>query len=285
VRSSLPTGLLAGVFIFLCSGASIAQAPAHSQLRHRHPWARFEPGAWKLVRVVTESFDGQGALVSTSTTETRTTLRQVDAEGVTLLVEVVVEIGGRRLDGEPQLVRQGYYGEIGGQQVVVTNAGEGVVTIEGRDYPCTIEQSESTSGTGRTVTRTYYSPTVPPYALKQESITTELQTQARLSENHWQVTSFDVPCRILKRICSAAQVTATHRHPNGTTTTVAITSTEVPGGVICHNAREFDNTGRLVRRSTLETVAYGLDAYDGRAGLWRVGRPWHRHRTHVLPGR
>ena len=112
VRSLIRTGLLAvvlaGLWPGLCSAESVAA------LRQRHPWGRFEPGAWKLVRVVTETLDERGQVVSTSTTESKTTLKKVEDNEVTLLVELVVEIGGRRLDSEPQTVRQGFHGEMPG---------------------------------------------------------------------------------------------------------------------------------------------------------------------------
>ena len=281
MRSLLPAGLIAWLLVSLGPGLSPAQAPG--ALRQRHPWARFEPGAWKLVRVVTETFDEQGALANTSTTETRTTLKQVDADGVTLLIEVVVEIGGRRLDAEPQEVRQGFHGELAGQQVKVTDGGPATVTIDGRPYPCQIEQTQCISANSLIVTKTYYSATVAPYALKLESTTTDLQTGAKLSETDWQVTSLGTSCRVLKQPRNAAQVTSVHRHTRGTTTTVTATSIDVPGGIICHSAKEVDANGRLVRRSTLELVAYGLDPDDGRAGPLRRNRPWLRHRANTPP--
>lgn len=268
---------MAWLLVSLNPDFSPAQPPR--ALRQRHPWARFEPGAWKLVRVVTETFDEHGAVASTSTTETRTTLKQVDADGVTLLVEVVVEIGGRRLDGEPQEIRQGFHGELAGQQVKVTDGGPATVTIEGRPYPCEIEQTECTSAHTLITTKTYYSATVAPYALKLESVTADARTGAKLSETEWQVTSLNTSCRVLRQPRSAAQVTSVHRHPRGTTTTMTATSVDFPGGIICHSAKEVDAQGRLVRRSTLELVAFGLEPDESRAGPLRRGRPLLRHRA------
>lgn len=275
--SLVPRSLLASLVVCLCAGMSSAGDLA-SNIRQRHPWGRFEPGAWKLVRVVTETLDAYGAVTSTTTSETKTTLKEVDDGGVTLLVEVVVEIGGRRLDAEPQTIRQGFHGEVAGQDVKIRDAGPAKVVVEGREYPCRIEQVESINGKTKTVTRTFYSSTTPPYSLKLDSTVTDVQTGAVLSQTEWQVCSLDIPSRVLKAIKNAAHVKSVCRHPKGNTTTLAVTSSDVPGGIVCHNARELDANGRLLRRSTLELVAYGLEPEEGRRGFLRRWRSPHRHR-------
>lgn len=273
---SLGIGLLAWQF---------ADCPAQtvSAARQRHPWGRFEPGAWKLVRVVTETLDDTGKVVSNSTTETRTTLRSVDAQGITLAVEMVVEIGGRRLDGEPQIIRQGFHGETPGQPVALADAGTAVVTIDGRDYPCQIEQATITAASFKTVTRAFCSASVAPYALRLESATTDLQSGSQISRTQWQVASLDAPCRLFRGIRHAAQVKSVLEHAKGTTTTVALTSIDVPGGVVCHTAEELDASGRLMRRSTLELVAFGTEPEGRRMGPMRRIRSLHRHRIPARP--
>jgi hypothetical protein len=278
VSLTLLAWLLASASPAVSLGQSIAPA------RQRHPWARFEPGAWKLVRVVTETFDERGALANTSTTETKTTLKKVEDDGVTLLVETVVEIGGKRLDAEPQTIKQGLHGEPAGQGAKIKDAGAAKVTIEGREYPCRIEEVESTASNIKTLTKTYYSAAVAPYALRRESIATDVQTGATIGETEWHVAGLAMACRILRDIRRAAQVRSVYRHAKGTTTTSSITSIDVPGGIVCHTARELDGNSRLVRRSSLELVAYGVEPDDGRWGVWRRGRSGHRHRsTHYSP--
>ncbi len=228
--------------------------------------------------MVTETLDEYGEVVSTSTTESKTTLKKVEDNEVTLQVEMVVEIGGRRLDAEPQTIKQGFHGELPGQVAKFSDGGPAKVAIEGREFPCRIEQTESTGGNTKTVTQTYYCAATAPYALKLESVTTDVQTGAKLSETEWQVASLGIPSRVLKEVKIAAHVKSVYRHPKGSTTTLAVISTDVPGGIVCHNARELDSNGRLVRRSTLELVAYGTDPEEGRGGFLRRGRSPHRNR-------
>lgn len=276
MRSLIPTSLFALLFASVCCGDNLADTAG--SLRQRHPWGRFEPGAWKLVRVVTETLNERGEVVSTSTTESKTTLKKVEDSGVTLLVEVVVEIGGRRLDAEPQTIKQSFSGEQPGHVVKTSDGGPALVTIEGQEYPCRVEQTESTGGNTKTVTRTYYSATTAPYALKLESVTTDVHTGARVSETESQVSSVGIPSRVLRDVKIAAHVRSVYKHPKGSTTTLAVTSSDIPGGIVCHNARESDGNGRLIRRSTLELVAFGTEPDEGRGGFLRRGRSPHRNR-------
>ena len=87
--------------------------PGKREFRARlHPWGRFAARAWKLVRVVTETLDERGQVVSTSTADTRTTLVGLDDDGVTLEVQACVEVAGKRFQAEPQTVKQGFHGEL-----------------------------------------------------------------------------------------------------------------------------------------------------------------------------
>src|SRR5687768_12042599 len=87
-----PQSAIAILLTLLC----LTPLPAISQEipRQHHAWARFAPGSWKLVRIVTENFDAQGRVTGASVTETRTTLKEAGVDGFTLLIESTVELDG-----------------------------------------------------------------------------------------------------------------------------------------------------------------------------------------------
>jgi hypothetical protein len=277
VRCSAISSLLVWLAVSCC--ASGAAEPTVAGARQRHPWGRFEVGAWKLVRMVTETLDAQGRVAATSTTQMKTTLKKIEDDGVTLQIEVVMEIGGRRLDAEPQAVKQGFRGELAGEAAQVTDGGPAKVTIEGREYPCRIEKIESRGTAANTQSQVYYSAAVAPYVLKSVSVRTDPVTGAVLGRTEWEVSCLDACWRLFRDLRRAAQVRSVQKHANGTTSTVSITSTDVPGEILYHQSTEVDLTGRPVRRSTLETVAYGLRPDDTRTGgVPRRLRAGHRHR-------
>lgn len=265
---------LATITVVLClligarPGACQDTAPPAATQR-LHPWGCFAPGAWKLVRVVTETLDQKGTVLSTSSTQTKTTLESLDKDGVSLLVQGIVEMAGKSLETEPRCVEQGFYGERAGVEAKVTKLGTENLTIEGRKIVCQVQQVEETTPAGTTVTKIYFSDTVAPYVLKRESLTTDPAGKEKLNETSLTVVALNLPWRVLTEIKSTALVHAVCRDPKGTTETWAITSPDVPGGVIQHASKELSENGRLVRRSTLELVDYGREPDTKRTTLFR----------------
>ncbi len=246
--------------------------------RETHPWGRFQPGAWKEVRVLAETFDEQGAITGTTIAETTTTLQKISDDGVTLGREVFVEIAGKRLDAEPQVVRQGFHGETPGQKTQVTVLPDDHVMIEGRQVPCHVEQVESSDENTKTVTKTYWSPTVAPFILKRESTTTDADGKV-YRQSTIDVIALDMPRWVLGEIHSTSYVRTIVTHAKGTTSTLSITSADIPGGVICHTSKDMDEKGHLVCRSSLELIDYGLEPPNGRWGLLQRLRGRWGHRS------
>jgi len=260
------------------SGVALAQESGI--LPQHHPWARFQPGAWKLVRLVTETLDDKGVVIGTSTTETRTILISVDQSGVTLEVQATIEVAGKRFEAEPQLLRQGFHGETCAQELKIKPATDGQVVIEGNKIPCHVEQLECTGAASRTVTNVYYSDTVAPYVLRREETTTDPEGKNTLNETTVAVEALGMPAKVLGEIKSTAIVKTIHKHPKGSATTWAVTSSEVPGGVVSHTSKETDASGRLVRRSTLELVRWGKECDEDAMRIFGRKR---RSRVRELP--
>jgi hypothetical protein len=277
VRSLVIIGLSTAI-----AGLALA-APAWADqtgiTREMHPWARFQPGAWKLVRVVTENLDDQGNVTGTSTTETKTTLRAVESAGVTLLVESVMEMAGKRLEAEPKTVKQGFSSQPAGEVATIKNLGTGQITIGGKSIACNIEQAEIDGPDAKTITKTYYSTSVVPYILKLETLSTDPEGKVTLKETNVDLLDLNVAARVLRQTRRSAHMKVISKHGKGSSTTLATTSAEIPGGVVSEAAKEFDDKGHLVRRSNLELVDFGLDASQDHTSIFSRSRRTHsRHR-------
>lgn len=288
MRSPVSYSLMVWLLAVLCPAVSPAQETGIT--RKHHPWGCFEKGAWRRVREVTQTFGDDET--RTSTTETKTTLRALAADGAELLVEAVREVGGTRIDADPQTIKQGWHGELAGQDVKVTHPGSGEVVIRALKIPCQIEQLDLTGPASKTTTKIYYSDTVEPFILKRESVETDLEGNT-IGETTAEVVEMDVPCRILAIIRNTFLVKAVHTNEKGETTTLAFTSTRVPGGVIRRTTKQRDATGRLIRQSSLELLDYGLGPEEewirpfGPKRPGRVRQPRHipPYRPHRLPRR
>jgi len=246
--------------------------------RH-HAWARFPPGAWKLVRVVTESLDENGHVISVNVTETKTSLLRVDSDGVELEVEVGVEVAGKQFDGQPQCLKQGFHGELAGGDVKSLPSTSAEVIIEDRKIPCRSQQVEINGPSGRTSVVAFFSDTLPPYILRRQSKTTDAGGANTLSETFSEVVALNMPQRVLTEIKNAACIKTLQKTPKGAVTTLAMSSPDVPGGVVYQTTKETDNGGRLIRRSTLELLNYGNRPETERTGLFGRKRPRARKTT------
>ncbi len=238
-----------------------------------HPWAIFAPGSWKLVRIITENFNEQGTVAGSSVSDSKTTLLDADDDGVTLEMRVCIEVGGKRIDSKPQTVNQGFHGEQENPALKLKEPATGRVVIEDRTIPCQVREMEWSNANSKTRASLYYSTIVPPYVLKRQSVTTDLEGKNVLNETSVSVQALDMPCKILGVLRSAAYVKTVQKTPKGTIVTLAVVCPEIPGGVVSHSSKELDPTGRLVRRSTLEMVDFKVESEQQRSGLFGRKRP------------
>ena len=252
--------------------------------RH-HSWGRFQPGAWKLVRIVTETLDEQGEILSTSTTETKTTLLKVEDDGASLEVEVAVEVAGKQFDGQTQRIKQSFHGEPVAAGLKSKPPTAAQVTVDDQKIDCWLQQIDSTGPQGQTTTKIYYSDSVAPYILKRESTTTAADGATILGETTLNIVALDMPHRIPTGMKNVACVKIVQKHAKGAITTLAMTSKDVPGGVVYHASRETDANGHILRRSTLELVSYGLQVEEERTGLFGRKRPPRRKPPLYTPTR
>lgn len=226
--------------------------------RAHHPWGKFAPGSWKLVRVVTETLGPDGKVATTSTTETRTTLEELTDTTVKLLINTSVEVAGKKVDAKPQTIVQGYHGESTEQPVTVKDLGPDKLTIDGHEIFCRVQQVETTADGAKTTAKTWYSDTVAPYVLRRESVATEAESEKPLSETTVNIIDLDETKMVLSMKRHTVRLKVTHKHAKGHTDTQVWSTLDVPGGIIAHTSEERDAAGQLVRRSTLELVDFGV---------------------------
>lgn len=246
------------ILCLVATGFSLGRVTAAEGAGRRlrqHVWGQFQPGSWRVVRVVTETLDPQGNVTTTSTSETRTLLETVSDRGVTLKNETTVEVAGKKLAAPPQSVSQGLYGEPTDQPVTVKEVGADNLTIAGKIYPCRLEQIETTSATGKVVSKIWRSDDVAPYVLKKET-TTITETGAKGDETTVEVVSLGRVRRVLARMRDSVELRLEQRNARGRTVTQAWQCEDVPGGIVAQQSEEFDANDRLVRRSKLELIDY-----------------------------
>lgn len=249
----------------LSGAAAITPAAEHDAiLRQDHAWARFGKGSWRQVRIVTQSFDEQGNPTDSSITDNKTTVEEVTPERVTLKVEVTVEVAGQRFPSQPQIIRQGYAGETIGQTVSVKSLAPETITIDGQKIRCKIRQIEIQGGVTHEISRISYSLEHFPAILRRNSTVRDAAGTKTMQEAVSEVKALGMARRLLdERVPKEAfLVRQVQKNDRGVTTTWSWHVLDVPGEIVDQCSKKVDTEGRLVRRTTLELIGYGINASD-----------------------
>jgi hypothetical protein len=207
---------------------------------------------------VAETFDENGERAEISTTETTTTLESVDDRGVTLRTDVTLKIAGKQFDSPSRSVRKGFHGDVNGETAQVATDGTGHVTIGDQRFPCQIRRVTITGDSSKRVSTVYFSDRVAPFELRRETVCTDLEEKKLNYQTSGTVTAISLPYKVLTEIQTVAFVKTVHTSSKGKTITVEVHCSRVPGGVVAHWSKQLDESGRVVRRSVLELLDYGI---------------------------
>ena len=233
-------------------------------LKQAHPWARFGKGAWRHVQILTQNFDEKGEATDSSLTDNKTTVVELTPDRVTLQVEVTVEVAGQRFPSQPQIIMQGYAGETLGDAVSTKSLDPQTLTIDGREIRCENQQFEIVGGVTREVNLITFAPGFQPAILRRKSSLSDATGNKLLQEVTSEVRTFDMSRLVLDKLhpLPAYLVRLEQKNDRGTTTTWSWHVPEVPGEVVDQCSHKTDTEGRVVRRSTLELVGYGLSEVE-----------------------
>lgn len=227
-----------------------------------HRWARFEPGAWRRVRSVSQSFtDGEESI--TSVTERTERLIEVDRDSYTIEVTNTLPLGTQT--AAAPAVRQRLWvltdrpTDLGRPRVA---RGEPTsISLGGVVVPCSV-WTVTTAGAAATETQTIATAgTGEPMVLRRES--TSDQGGAPGPAVLESVTRTDQPIRFGDSLLSSWRTTTTVAHADGgRAAREAISAIEAPGGLVLETTSEYDATGRRLRWEVTELVAAGLTPED-----------------------
>lgn len=237
--------------------ASVAIAAEEFEPRLKHPWGSCRLGASKEVRVVSENLDASGQVASRSTTVTRTTLQEVTAHDYALSIKVSVDIGGKKFDSAPQLVRQGFYGEFPGEAVTLRKLRDETLAFQGRNLAVETREVTISGERQRRVMSVACCRAAYPFQFRCSANTFSGDGKTPLATTQVEVVATEIPYRVLGEIRDVAFIRTTQTHPKGMrTVTLEVHCPDVPGGVVAHMSKETDERGQTIRRSELELVAF-----------------------------
>jgi hypothetical protein len=160
------------------------------------------------------------------------------------------------------------------------------LSVGAKKIRCQILEVVINGGDEKVVSEIYYCNSTAPFVLKRDTKSKDLDGETVHLHTQVDVIEVEMPHRVGAEIKTAAHVRTVKEHAKGSTYTLEVHCDEVPGGVVSQASKELDDTGRLVRRSTLELLDYEVVA---RRGLF--GRPIfplrrsHKGSVRVAPSR
>ena len=147
--------------------------------------------------------------------------------------------------------------------------------VDGREYPCRVEQTSFDMGSQKVVTKLIESDAQAPFLLRRETEVTDPANPAASRQETAEVVALDVPYNVGKELKTVSFERSTQTTSQGKTVTLDVVSVDVPGGIVTRTVKEYDTDGHLVRRQTVELVDFKAVDDGG-------GRVFRRRRRRVI---
>jgi hypothetical protein len=260
---------------------AICRAQTVSIPREHHAWGRFEPGSWVQIRKLTEEMDDQGNAKCLSTTESKTTLTKVAQVDCTVQLEVTVVVARKRFAGHPRVLQLGFNGETNGRRAEVKKVGTDSIQVGTESVPCHLLEATVDGESAKQVSTIHYSPSVAPYILRRETRTIDAEGNASPYVTTVDTIAAGMPYQVQGVLRTVSFVRTVENRAKGSTYTLEVYCPDIPGGVVAHTSKELDETGRVIRRTTLELIAYGI-GFRRTTTTRHLFFP-HRHSTYRIP--
>lgn len=232
-------------------------------VRQKHPWARFEPGAWRRVEVLSEVFDETGAFAGRTVSERTERLIAVGERSYTLSIEPVVQIAGRRTPGPVEARKLWLLNDRPSEQPIIAwTAGEPTsISLGETVVPCRTWTIDSGVFGAEEPQREekltlFVSQESQPAVLRRKRLSV-LQGEAGpvFTES---VTRFSMPAIYGDELTAAWHTESTTEHPSGERTEAfAIHGHDAPGGLFQRAVAEYDAAGVKTRWQVTRLVASG----------------------------
>lgn len=240
--------------LFSAAGEGVSMFLAANE----HPWGRFLPGTRCVVQTLTVSNNDN----RTTTQSVKITLQSVDENSVTLQEIETLEISGRVVEREPQIIKYDFYNEPIQENVQIRQGPPEKLMIDRKAVPCAVRIYEQQTSGGKLTTTIWHTPHVYPYVLRTERILRSFPSNESAGGQIIRSTvTFVQETSALKALFGNRRnktytFQTTVKVGNITKITDARCSWEVPGGLLESTTREFDTQNREIRRSVSRMTNY-----------------------------
>lgn len=227
------------------------------------------PGAWRNVRTETIAYGRDGTELEHTQSEALTEFVNSDKNKCILNVEASTLIRGGEVVAKPKEVSFPFDPE---GETEVKKLDDDYVTVEGMKHRVEVRQAKLTEKTGEKVMTVHLTKSDDPRILKRETKLIDPRSNEPQAVTQTQVVKFNVERAIAGEKLTTREVRTTHTHPQGRVETVEFLCDDVPGEMVFQESKEYDDSGKLTRRTTVELSHFGQDNVGQRKLFGRRNR-------------
>ena len=227
-------------------------------------WGTFQKGSWIRTRTTTTTYKEP---VTKSIAESITALEAIEEDGILLKQTDSVEIGGKTVQGEPQLKKIDFYKQLQtSPPVTVQKLPPEKIQIGNRVIQCGVRAYEQTTPQARRRTKVWYNPRVAPFVLCTETTKTSIVTPDQPTEKllgHTISIVLNPPATTLRgSVFGSYQIQTFKQNTDGSVVSFANCSLWIPGGIENEKSWEYDLNNNLLRTHTTTYTRYVYPSSD-----------------------
>ncbi|MGI9429643.1 MAG: hypothetical protein ACR2NM_13355 [Bythopirellula sp.] len=243
-------------------GEPAASEPAASEPfqlpAEHHSWARFQPGAWRELQIVTETFDEAGGMTSRNIITQKEILNAVAEGKYVLNVRATVDLGTKQIVGDWKTRVLDLATDSAGTLAETRRLENRPLPLAGRESECQVWELFYVDNGRQLRDLVYYDPERFPFVLQRETADAKGQqsTPAELAQRT-EVAAVEVPCQIQLKLWNCTCLRTYRHRSKGDSLRLAFINRAVPGGEVVVRATDFDAAGRRVRWSVATVLDFG----------------------------
>ena len=222
-----------------------------------HAWAQFQPGAWREVRIITDTFSQAGGVINRSTTTQKEVLKAVAEETYAIDVQATVDLVGKRIVGDWKTRVLKLATDNAGEITRVLQKDNIGLAYQGADVDCQVWELRYLDDSRQMIDRILFHPQHYPFVILRETSEFVPESSTQPVEQIAEVTASTVPYEIKGKMASCSCLRITRQRAKGNSTRLVFIAPTVPGGEVAAWSSDFDSQGKLTRWSTLELLDFG----------------------------
>ncbi len=239
----------------------------------QHSWARFQPGAWRDLQTVTETFDEEEKIVSRNVTTQKEVLQAVAEDKYVLKVQATVDLSGKRIVGDWKNRTLHLATDGAGPIADSRRLEDQTLSLAGRTVECQVfELHYRGDGSRNLIDRIHYDPQRFPFVLQRETFPEPVPAEdssknaAKVAtaevEQLMEVMAQQMPYQVGDQLLACSFLRTIRHRPKGDTVRLVYANRTVPGGEVEVRTIDFNAQGQPVRWSITTLLAFGETSPD-----------------------